>query len=74
MTGAPELGNLPWEYLYSASKNRFLTLSVETPLVRYLEFMDRIKPLIIQPPLKMLVMISSPSDVIPLDVEREWKR
>ncbi len=73
LNDAPELVNLPWEYLYNPSLNRFLSLSVNTPLVRYLELPERISPLTITPPLKVLAMISSPSDFPTLDVEREWK-
>jgi len=34
---APELVNLPWEYLYNPALNRFLSLSINTPLIRYLD-------------------------------------
>src|SRR4029079_2969108 len=37
LTSAPELANLPWEYLYNSALNRFPALSTETPVVRYLE-------------------------------------
>jgi hypothetical protein len=36
ITDAPELNEIPWEYLYNAVLNRFLSLSERTPLVRYL--------------------------------------
>jgi CHAT domain-containing protein len=71
LTKVPALADLPWEFLYNASMNRFLSLSVETPLVRYLELPERIRPLIVQPPLRVLMMISSPSDYPQLDVKRE---
>jgi CHAT domain len=74
LAGAPELLDLPWEYLYNQTLNRFMALSVETPLVRYLDLPERIQPLAVKPPLKILVMISSPSDYPPLDVEREWAK
>jgi hypothetical protein len=70
----PELADLPWEYLYNPSLNRFLVLSAETPLVRYLDLPERIRPLEVQPPLRVLVMISSPSDHPPLNVEGEWAK
>ena len=72
LNDAPELVNLPWEYLYNPALNRFLTLSVNTPLVRYLELPERISPLGVSLPLKILAVISSPADFPPLDVEREW--
>ncbi|MDZ7369365.1 MAG: CHAT domain-containing protein [candidate division KSB1 bacterium] len=71
---APELADLPWEYLYNSALNRFLVLTVETPLVRYLELPERIRPLAVQPPLKILVMLSSPTDHARLDVEEEWTK
>ena len=70
---AAELGDLPWELLYYESLNRFLVLSNETPVVRYLEMPERIEPLAAEPPLRILVMISAPSDQVQLDVEREWE-
>jgi len=71
---APELADLPWEYLYNPALNRFLVLAVETPLVRYLELPERIRPLAVKPPLKILVMIASPNDHPALDVEQEWEK
>lgn len=68
---APELADLPWEYLYNASLNRFLSLSLETPVVRYLDFAEAIRPIAVEPPLQVLQMIASPSDYPQLDVGRE---
>ncbi|MGH7847308.1 MAG: CHAT domain-containing protein, partial [Candidatus Binatia bacterium] len=62
LTEVPELADLPWEYLYNPSLNRFLALSVETPFVRYLELPESIRPFSVTPPLRVLVMISSPTD------------
>ena len=69
-----ELADLPWEFLYNPAVNRFLALSVQTPLVRYLELPDVIQPIAVTPPIRVLVMISSPTDYPTLDVEAEWKR
>jgi uncharacterized membrane protein YfbV (UPF0208 family) len=69
----PELANVPWEYLYNSDWNRFLSLSVDTPLVRYLELTPSMHPLTVNPPLRLLVVISSPNDYELLDVEREWR-
>ncbi len=74
LSDAPELADFPWEYLYDTGANRFLNLSVETPLVRYLELPEPGRPLTVQPPLKILVMISAPSDVAQLNVDVEWNR
>jgi len=70
---APELADLPWEYLYNSTLNRFLSLSIGTPVVRYLELPLRIEPLAVSPPLRVLVMIASPEGCPTLDVEREWR-
>jgi formylglycine-generating enzyme required for sulfatase activity len=69
---APELGDLPWEYLYNPRQNQFLSWSVYTPVVRYLEVAQPPEALAVKPPLRLLVMISSPQGYPPLDVEREW--
>ena len=71
---AAELADLPWEYLYNASVNRFFSLSKETPIIRFLELSEPIRPLAVEPPLRILTMISSPSDYPALDVEREWSQ
>ncbi|HEX8230520.1 MAG TPA: CHAT domain-containing protein [Chloroflexia bacterium] len=73
LTDTPELADLPWEYLYNPANNKFLALSVETPVVRYLELRDRIAPLTVNPPLRVLMMVSSPSDYAALDAEAEAK-
>ncbi|HVF28627.1 MAG TPA: CHAT domain-containing protein, partial [Pyrinomonadaceae bacterium] len=73
LTDVPELAELPWEYLYNQPLNRFLALSDRTPLVRYLELPESIRPLTVSPPLRILVMISSPKNFDKLDVEREWE-
>ena len=73
LTAVPELGALPWEYLYDARLNRFLALSAQTPVVRYLSLPERARSVRVSPPLQVLVMISNPSNVPELDVEREWR-
>jgi len=73
MADAPELADLPWEFLYDATGGDFLALSARTPLVRYLDLPRRIQPMAVRPPLRILVAIASPADAIPLDVEAEWR-
>ena len=68
---APELINVPWEYLYDESLGRFLSLFEETPIVRYVDMRGSIVPLSVHPPLSVLVMLSRPSDYQALDVEQE---
>jgi hypothetical protein len=73
LSDCPELSELPWEYLYDGEHNRFLCLSDRTPLVRYLEISDPVRVLPVTPPLRILVVIASPSDYQQLDGEQEWR-
>lgn len=73
LVDAPALANVPWEYLYNPTLNRFLALSDSSPVVRYLDLPETSRPLAVKPPLQVLVMIADPSDSpAPLEVEREW--
>jgi tetratricopeptide (TPR) repeat protein len=74
LSDAPELADLPWEYLYDQSARRFLALSEWTPVVRYLEFQGRVRPLAVRPPLRILVLIASPTDFPGLDGTAEWEK
>lgn len=75
LTEVPELADVPWEYLYyNSGFDRFLCLAEETPIVRYLDLPENIRPLGVKPPIRVLVMISSPSDHYPLEVEQEWSQ
>lgn len=67
----PELATLPWEFLYDEEEGNHLCLSRETPFIRYLALGRSPKSLIIEPPLRILGMISSPSDQNALDIDRE---
>ena len=73
LADAPELAGLPWEFLYDPRHNRFLALSRRTPLVRYLDLPDPPRPLDVEGPLRVLVMISSRAGSLALDVEQEWR-
>jgi hypothetical protein len=68
---APELADLPWEYLAVPSGD-FLALSRLTPIVRYLDLKDPKPSLRVDGPLRMLVMVSNPLNSPILDIEREW--
>jgi hypothetical protein len=69
---APELMNVPWEYM--CDDGRFLSVSERTPIVRYLDLKKAHKPLPVEGPLKIVGMVSSPTDVMELDVEAETER
>lgn len=70
----PELADLPWEYLYAPPLERYLALSQDTPIVRYVE-MDRSTTLApVDPPLNVLTILANPGGgVALLDVEKEWQ-
>jgi hypothetical protein len=69
LTDTPELMDLPWEYLYE--KPDFISISTWTPVVRYLELPHSLPPIEVTPPLRVLGLVSSPSDLPPLDVKKE---
>ena len=72
LADTPELAEVPWEFLFDPRHNRFLAQSRYTPLVRYLDLPDPPRPLSVEGPLRLLVMVSSPSGYAELDVEHEW--
>lgn len=71
---APELAALPWEFLFNARDGEFVCLSSRTPVVRYIELQEPVRSLKVTPPLRILGMVASPSDLAPLDVMREKER
>lgn len=66
-----QLASLPWEYLYRKETRDFLNLSRFTPIVRYLDVPRPYTPLPLEPPLRILVAMSSPTGYAHLDLERE---
>ena len=74
LSDCPELADLPWEFLYNSDIRRYLALSEWTPVVRYLELQGRIRPLAVDPPLRILVMAASPTDFELLDAVAEWDK
>ncbi len=69
----PDLAVLPWEFLYDPRID-YVCLSLNTPIIRYLEVQQPIPPLSITPPLRILGMTASPSGLFPLDIAREKQR
>jgi hypothetical protein len=69
LSGSPELMDVPWEYLYDSPS--FLSVSAFTPVVRYLDLPRGYRPLRVEPPMRILAVVSSPLDYERLDVERE---
>ncbi len=71
LAGSPDLEPVPWEYLYDSQLGRFLTLSTQTPIVRSFDALDVPAAVRVTAPLRVLVLISSPSDVPELAVAHE---
>ncbi|MGD2176779.1 MAG: MFS transporter, partial [Anaerolineae bacterium] len=66
-----QLTSLPWEFLYRKETRDFLNLSRFTPILRYLDVQRPYTPLPLEPPLRILVVISAPIDYAVLDLHRE---
>lgn len=71
---APDLAVLPWEYLYDARQGDYLGLSRYTPVVRYLNLPQPVQTLKARLPLRILVLLVSPTDQDPLDLAGEQHR
>ena len=71
---SPELASLPWEFLYDEDTNTFLGNNTQTVLSRYIDI--PLKPRELKTanlPLKVLLVISTPSDLAQLDASGEEK-
>jgi CHAT domain-containing protein len=68
-----DLANIPWEYLYD-DEHGFVGLSSESALVRYVELPRPVRPLPVSPPLRILAMISAPTDIPELSSDEEWAK
>ena len=68
----PELARLPWEFLFDAGREEYLSL--RWPLVRYPLVMEPVRALTVNPPLRILGMVAMPSDRGALDVKEEQRR
>jgi hypothetical protein len=75
LNDVPQLADLPWEYLYDAEGQGFLALSARTPVVRYLELSEGLSTLLVEPPLRVLAVISTPRGYRELaEADEEWRR
>ncbi len=69
---SPELAALPWEFLYDEATNTFLANNTQTVLSRYVDVPLQKRELkAASQPLKVLLVISSPSNLAKLDVAGE---
>jgi WD40 repeat protein len=71
---APELAAVPWEFLYDDRRGEHVSLSLDTPVVRFLEVAEPVPPLPVTLPLRILGMIASPDGQPSLDVTHEQRR
>jgi hypothetical protein len=68
----PELSALPWEFLYDPQQDLFLGISSKIVLSRYVvDAPAFVEQMAVPPPLRLLVAFASPSDVMPLNLDRE---
>ncbi len=72
LSEAPELVRLPWETLFNHLRDESMALSAHAPLARYIELSHVVRPLKVEQPLRMLVVIADPPGFPPVEVEREW--
>ncbi|MDJ0732663.1 MAG: CHAT domain-containing protein [Nostocaceae cyanobacterium] len=69
---SPELAKLPWEFLYDKGTNSFLANNPQTVLSRYIDVPLQQRELkATSLPLKILLVISSPTDLAKLDADGE---
>lgn len=69
---SPELAALPWEFLYDTDTNTFLGNDIQTVLSRYINVpLQRRELKAASLPLKILLVIASPTDLVKLDTAGE---
>jgi hypothetical protein len=69
---APELAQVPWEYLYDPDSQTFPALSPRTPITRYTNPRQQEPPaLAFEPPLRILLVNAQPAGQPQLDVDTE---
>jgi hypothetical protein len=70
----PELAVLPWEFLFDQRIGDYVCLSTGTPIVRNIGLPQPVETVSVTLPLRILVMVSSPRDLPPINTVREWQR
>jgi hypothetical protein len=72
---APELAQLPWEYLYNSGKDEWLGLQHRSPIIRFLDVARPPQEITVNGPLNVLGMIADPGgEWERIDAERERRR
>ena len=71
---SPELIRLPWELMHTSKiPPGFLVFNKRISVTRYLSLLQQVKTAEFHIPLKILVMVSNPSDLPPLKIKDEIK-
>jgi hypothetical protein len=68
----PELARLPWELLFSDHYGGYLCR--RSPMVRYVDMAEPVRPLTVIPPLRVLGMTALPGNLAALDAGAEKRR
>jgi hypothetical protein len=68
---AVALCDVPWEFMFDAGGAGFLSLSIDSPVVRYQDLNTPVEHISVDPPLRLLVAICAPSNAPELDVAHE---
>lgn len=71
-TNGPHVARIPWEYLVDPSRDDYLALRV--PVARCLRLMNRIPPLALTLPLRVLGISANPRDLPVLEGEKEGRQ
>ena len=69
---APELAGLPWEAMFDPEADEYLCQ--REPIIRYVETAQPATPLPVNPPLRILGLVSAPRNLPTLDVAEERRR
>lgn len=72
LSACPELTDLPWELLYDGDTDRFLALSSNTPVIRYVQTALQPAAVRVTLPLRILLVTAEPIDHPKLDLQAEW--
>lgn len=64
ITDAPDLEAWPWELLFDAQEGIYPAASAETPFARVVSNATPTRPLLLESPLRLLVAIATPEDVM----------
>jgi hypothetical protein len=67
--GAPDLGEVPWEYLYDGTD--FVALTGAASITRHVEADRPVGPMRADGPLRVAVTVSAPTDQVAIDADQE---